>query len=78
VITTIRGTDSQDACCYTARFTFVDLRSSSNGTPTDGIAEFRYWEKGWHLQNFRWGDPPGVSMVWIESDLPKSQQEGAR
>src|SRR5678815_1598701 len=64
---TVRGADSLNNCCYDASFTFTTTDSPA---PIAANAEFRFWDGGWHLQNFVYGSPPDVVMVWIRSDVP--------
>ena len=64
VSATTRGVDSLKDCCYDAEFTFVERGST---TPVKAGAEFRYWKHGWHLQEFHYGEPKSVEMIWILS-----------
>jgi hypothetical protein len=73
VKSTTRGAGSLDLCCYTAEFTFRETTATSKPAAIDAKAEFRYWEGGWHLQDFWYGRLPDITTVDIQSDPPKSQ-----
>jgi hypothetical protein len=63
VVRTERGHDSLNTCCYTA-----ELSIQQNGT-ADAIparADFRFYQKQWHLNRISWGDPPNVTIVRVE------------
>ena len=64
---TTRGADSLNTCCYTATFTVRPLDSSS---VVEARADFRFYGKQWHLNFFRWGQPPNATFVHIEPDHP--------
>jgi len=64
VVSTTRGYDSLDYCCYSAEFEF---RSGSK--TVSAKADFKYWDDHkWHLDQFYSGTPPTVEIVNIESD----------
>ena len=67
---TIRGRDSLNTCCYTADFLF--RQNGSTGSIT-GRADFRFYDRKWHLSSFRWGKPPNVNTVWVGSDSASSR-----
>lgn len=37
------------------RFTFAYLNSAPKAPPIKGWADFRYWDRGWHLNQFDYG-----------------------
>lgn len=59
--------DSLDNICYFGDFTFKERGS---GVPVRADLQFSYWENGWHLDHFWYGEPPNVETVRISSDLP--------
>jgi len=36
-------------------FTFVHLKSAQDAPPIKGWADFRYWDRQWHLKQFDYG-----------------------
>jgi hypothetical protein len=46
--------DSMDSVSF-GFFTFVQLDSPSTATPIKGWADFRYWDREWHLNQFDYG-----------------------
>ncbi len=67
VSSTTRGADSLKDTSYTAEFIF---RPRSSPTPVEAHGEFQYWNGGWHLREFSWGEPPNKEWVAIQSDVP--------
>jgi hypothetical protein len=46
--------DSMDSVSY-GLFTFVQLDSPTTGATIKGWADFRYWDREWHLNEFDYG-----------------------
>ena len=46
--------DSMDSVSY-GLFTFAYLNSASDAPPIKGWADFRYWDREWHLNQFDYG-----------------------
>jgi hypothetical protein len=46
--------DSLDSVSY-GLFTFVYLNSTPDAPPVKGWADFRYWDREWHLTQFDYG-----------------------
>jgi hypothetical protein len=52
--------DSMDSVSF-GLFTFVQLNSRQDALPIKGWADFRYWDREWHLNEFDYGcDHSGI------------------
>jgi hypothetical protein len=70
VSATMRCGDSLKDVCYNAEFTFTERGSA---TPIKASADFRYWDHGWHLSEFQYGEAPDVEIVYITTG-PKTRR----
>jgi hypothetical protein len=66
---TTRAGDSMADSLYFAKFTFT---SSGATEPIAADAEFQFWNGGWHLQQFSYGERPDIEVVQIKSNVPPS------
>ena len=65
----LKGSESD--CCAAAEFQFRQTNALSSNDVIGAKAEFQFWEGGWHLKDFWYGQPPEVTTIDIESDLQK-------
>jgi hypothetical protein len=63
VSATTRGKESLNTCCYTADFSF---RQNGATSVIPARADFRFYNKQWHLDHFSWGNPPNVTIVPVD------------
>jgi len=64
---TRRADGSAADSLYLVKFTFM---SSDLMEPIAAYAEFQFWNRGWHLQQFSYGERPNIEVLQIKSNVP--------